>query len=231
MTHPSKKQTPETEQEPLQSTEETQPLAPEQEEISAVDPIFHIGWRIYKTGFAALICILFSHALGGFPFFAVIAALICMKPTLEDSFNVGIHRVIGTIIGGITGMAMLSFFRFIGWERNSLPYDLLTVVVMMFLIKFIAVIGRNQATIITCVVYTSILLMPLIAGQSIVQYSMMRVLDTLLGVVVALIINEVLPNHYKERQPVKETETDAADATAREKADQEPTSPDDRHTP
>lgn len=231
MTRPSENKTSETATEQTNDNRSSEESPKQDPAPQVVDPIFHIGWRIYKTGFAALICILFSHALGGFPFFAVIAALICMKPTLEDSFNVGIHRVIGTIIGGIIGMAMLSFFHFIGMERNSLPYDLLTVVVMMFLIKFIAVIGRNQATIITCVVYTSILLMPLIPGQSIVQYSMMRVLDTLLGVVVALIINEMLPNHYKERQPVKEKETDVADTTAGEEMEKDDAPPEDRPTP
>lgn len=206
MTHPSKKPMPETEQKPpaSSSVENRQQSAPEKDTATASEPIFHIGWRIYKTGFAALICMLFSHALGGFPFFAVVAALISMKPTLEDSFNVGLHRVIGTIIGGMTGMVMLTLFQQLGWARNSFLYDLLTVIVMMVLIKFISVIGRNQATVITCVAYTSILLMPLIEGQSVVQYSMMRVVDTLLGVVVALVVNEVLPNNYSNQKKAEE---------------------------
>ena len=166
---------------------------------------FHMGMRIYKTGLAAFICLIFSKGLGGYPFFAVIAALICMKPTFEDSLKVGLHRVLGTIIGGVAGMVLLAVVTAAGIQQKDLLYDALVALVIMLLIKLIVSLNRSPSTVITCVTFCSILLMPL--GQlSIVQYSLMRILDTLLGVFVALIINEVLPKHRLSAQEAADLE-------------------------
>lgn len=159
------------------------------------DGPWHFGMRIFKTGLASLICLIFSRALGGYPFFAVIAAIICMKPTIEDSLDVGLHRILGTFIGGLFGMVLLSVYSYFDIKSGRMLTDILTMLGLMVLIKILAYFHRSPATVITCVVYTSILLLPLAHGQSIVQYSMMRVLDTLLGVVVAILVNELLPNH------------------------------------
>ena len=156
---------------------------------------FHIGLRIFKTGLASFICLVFSHALGGYAFFAVIAALICMRPTIEDSLKVGINRVVGTIIGGFSGMILLWIMSHLGWSMDDFIYQLIIILGMMLLIKFISSAGHSPATIITCVVYASILMLPVSQGHTIFQYSMMRVLDTLLGVVVALMVIELLPHH------------------------------------
>lgn len=162
----------------------------------------HIGLRIYKTGLASLICLVFSHALGGYPFFAVVAALICMKPTLEDSLQVGFNRITGTIIGGFSGMAVLYLMTHIGLGHGDFVYQVIVVIGIMLMIKIMVAIGRAPATVITCVVFTSILLMPITSGVGVIEYSLMRMLDTLLGVVVSLLVNELLPNrHIEELQP------------------------------
>ncbi len=168
--------------------------------LDHVPEAFHFGWRIHKTGLAAFICSVFSYGMGGYPFFAVVAALICMKPTLEDSLQVGWDRIIGTCIGGMMGMVMLYLFKAVHLDGRPLLFHFFTILAMMVLIKIIVIIRHNQAVVITCVVYSSILLMPHGPGQSIMQYSMLRILDTLLGVVVALIINELLPNHYVDKE-------------------------------
>lgn len=163
---------------------------------------FHIGLRIYKTGLAAFICLVFSYAMGGYPFFAVIAALICMKPTLEDSLQVGLNRVTGTIIGGFMGMAFLWLLTDVGLGHGSLIYQSIVIIGIMIIIKLMVLIGRAPATVITCVVFTSILLMPITSNTGVVEYSLMRMLDTLLGVVVSLVVNELLPNrHIEDLQP------------------------------
>lgn len=167
---------------------------------------FHVGMRIYKTGLAALICLLFSRGLGGYPFFAVVAAFICMKPTFEDSLKVGLNRVLGTIIGGFVGMGILAGVTALGIGQGDLIYDFLVALGVMFLIKLIALINRAPAAVITCVTFCSILLMP-VGQASIVQYSLMRILDTLLGVFVALLINELLPKYRLSAQEAADLES------------------------
>lgn len=182
--------------------------------LDHVPEAFHFGWRIHKTGLAAFICLVFSYGMGGYPFFAVVAALICMKPTLEDSLHVGWDRIIGTCIGGMMGMVMLYLFKAFHLDSRPLLFHFFTILAMMVLIKIIVIIRHNQAVVITCVVFTSILLMPHAPGQSIMQYSMMRILDTLLGVVVALIINELLPNHYVNKEAEAAANVDEAQHVA-----------------
>lgn len=156
---------------------------------------FPVGMRIMKTGLAVYICCLLARLVDTSPFFAAIAAVICMKMTYEDSLTIGRNRVIGTIVGGLAGMGLLYTFDYLHIRPGGVGYDLLTVAVLIFLIKILADIYQTGTIIITLVVFLSLLYMD-IGEMTILAYSTLRVVETLAGVLVALAINRFFP--YRE---------------------------------
>lgn len=156
-----------------------------------------MGRRILKTGFAVWLCLLLCHVFNLSPFFAIIAAVICMKVTTQDSIDVGVNRVLGTVIGGFIGMVTLYGLTALAIAQQGYIYDLIAVAVLMVMIKALSLVYRTGAVIITAVVYLSILYMD-IGDVSIFIYSATRVLETLLGVVVAILINRLIPNRHLE---------------------------------
>lgn len=157
----------------------------------------HIGLRITKTGIAVGLSLFLSELLHLAPFFAMIASVICMKTDTSDSIKVGRNRVLGTVVGGLSGMAMLYGFQFFQVQSEGLLYSVLSVVVLMLVIKGLALFSKEGAVIIACVVYLSVLYMNY-HDMTIFAYSMTRVLETLLGVLVAIVVNHLLPNHRQD---------------------------------
>lgn len=61
-----------------------------------------VGMRMVKTALAVAICFFLYVLRGeeGVPIFSTIAAIICMQPYAENSIQVSINRIIGTLLGG-----------------------------------------------------------------------------------------------------------------------------------
>ena len=77
-------------------------------------------------------------------------------------------------------------------------YDILVSLALMLLIKVLTLLKREDAVSIARVVYLSIMLIPM-GAQTIVHYAVWRIAETLLGVVVAIGVNHLLPNHHLRR--------------------------------
>lgn len=155
-----------------------------------------MGMRIIKTGFAVFICCLLAHIIGTSPLFAAIAAVISMKTTYEDSLKIGRNRVLGTLIGGLAGMSLLYVFASLNIESGRLLYDIISVGILMLLIKILDSIYQSGTIIITLVVFLSLLYLDIGADMTIFSYSALRVIETIVGVMVALVINRLFP--YQE---------------------------------
>ena len=70
-----------------------------------------IGPRIWKTGIAVSLCIFLVHSLNlGSPLLAIVAAILTIQPSITKSITQGGYRVVATIIGGIIGFIVLSYF-------------------------------------------------------------------------------------------------------------------------
>ena len=89
-----------------------------------------LGQRIVKTAIAVLLCLLFYYLRGRWgetmPAEAMITAIICLQPYLEDTKSFALNRLAGTLIGGFWGLVFLLIASLTGIE--SIP--LLTLAVM-----------------------------------------------------------------------------------------------------
>lgn len=145
---------------------------------------YKIGARIFKTAFAVVICIFLGSFLNdNSGFFAAIAAIITMQGTFKDSFLKGKNRIFGTFVGAFFGY----IFALIAHANLLLIF--IGIVIIIYICKSLK---WNSATVIACVVFLSIMID---ADKNILQYSVFRLLDTSLGIVVALLVNYfVLPH-------------------------------------
>lgn len=148
------------------------------------------GLRIIKTGLAVLISMVISHIRpgGGLPFYSAIAAIIVMQQSVDDSFSVGINRVIGTVFGGLMGLVFLILI-----PDGSLPalLDLfLIALVTTFIIWVMANINRKSAVSIAGIVFLSITINhSQDSGGIPLAFATSRIIDTLIGVLSAIFVN------------------------------------------
>jgi len=148
-----------------------------------------IGMRNIKTSLSVFACLfLFQIINRENSIYACVAAVICMQNTIVDSLEKGISRIIGTIVGGITGALIL----FVGTDLFSVREDMMMFIIplgIVILIKICVAIGMKQAVVISCVVYLSILISKNRDGGYIL-YTVNRVIDTSVGIIIALLINK-----------------------------------------
>lgn len=150
-----------------------------------------IGMRVIKTVIAVYLCFLISFLRNGIPFYSAIAAILCMQNDHSNSFKTGKSRMIGTLIGGAYGFLAIILIDFINIELfNYIHYLILS----LFLIPIIytnVFLKVNSSTYISCVVFFSITVSH---GGDItpMYFTLNRIVDTSIGIVVSLIINIIM---------------------------------------
>ena len=90
---------------------------------------FKIGLRTVKTVVAVFICCLIDFLRGTDPIPSSIAAVLCIQPDTKNSIRTGI-RIIGTLIGGVTGALVLLFLLEVGISHNSILFYLILVLLI-----------------------------------------------------------------------------------------------------
>lgn len=150
-----------------------------------------IGMRVVKTVIAVYICFLIGSFRPALPFYSAIAAILSMQADSKDSLVVGKNRIKGTIIGGVYGLLAILLINFMGVEIFGHIHYL---VLSLFLIPIIytnVYIKAHTCTYISCVVFLSITVAH--GGDLAPMYfALNRVVDTLIGIGVSLIVNIIL---------------------------------------
>ncbi|WP_055071808.1 FUSC family protein [Clostridium massiliamazoniense] len=153
-----------------------------------------IGARNLKTAFAVFLCIVIFRVFGSeSPFFACIAAVICMQDSYENSIVAGKNRMIGTCIGGIAGV--LETFILIKYD-NPLFSAIVVSLLCIAVIYCCNIFKKPGAINIACIV--------LFANTVVVRdipsytYTITRIIETLIGIVIAVLINRYIFPYKKE---------------------------------
>ena len=152
----------------------------------------HIGMRNLKTAFATTLCALLYFLIDRNPAFACIGVIFGIGSDMEMSKLNGGNRFFGTLIGGVIGMIL--FHIYLQFYPQG-GYHLL-----LSLLLFIGVILH----ILTCVVFKwpggvqpgGVMLCILLfstPAETYITYSTNRIIDTGVGVLIALAINYLFP--------------------------------------
>ena len=162
---------------------------------------FHIGMRNIKTALAATICAALYFIVDMNPTFACIGAIFGMGSDMSNSKLNGGNRFFGTIIGGFVGMALFRLYIIF------VPDGHYTFLLLLFL--FVGVIALIIASlmfhwagaiqpggVVLCIILFNT------PVDTYIAYCVNRMIDTGLGVAVALMVNWQLPrerlNHWRD---------------------------------
>ena len=148
-----------------------------------------VGGRTIKTVVAVFLCLVTGIIRkSDTAFYAAIAAVLCVQRTSKDGFREAFNREVATIIGGIWGMIVLLFERYFWCSPCEVLRCLFLSVLLIPIIIFSVLIKREKGTFLMCVVFLCI---TVTHGndESPLSFGIARILDTTIGIVIALIIN------------------------------------------
>ena len=133
----------------------------------------------------------------GAPFYTALSVIWCMRPYMKDSKQMAFQRTIGTLIGGAYGLIMIMFEKHVFEPTQFLRYCAIAIMIIP-VIHTTILINKKNASYFACVVFLSIVVNH-ITDENPYLFVINRVLDTLIGIILALLINMVhLPRKYNK---------------------------------
>ena len=147
------------------------------------------GMRNIKTGIGVMLCILVGYFnIIDKTFFAAVACIVCMQTTVKSSLTVGLNRLKGTFIGGVVG------FLFVLIRPGNPILACLGIITTIYICNILKV---NSSITIACVVFCAIMIN--IGSESPLEYSVHRIIDTSIGVIIGVSVNYFIcrPNYLK----------------------------------
>lgn len=170
----------------------------------------HIGMRIIKTAVAVMLAYgiflpfglmydteTYHGVLGQMgPLYACIACIVCMQSTLGQTVQSGVSRLIGVAIGGVLGVATLLLGDRLDNGLLVLPILGVLCVAGMWISLLIQ---RPAACVMACIV-PCVILITGVTGTDRYYYAAARIIETVIGVCVAMLVNKLLPDHREEHE-------------------------------
>lgn len=151
----------------------------------------HVGWRTIKTAVSAALVAAVYYLLGRNPAFACIGVIFGMGTDMKDSVKNGGNRLFGTLIGGL--LAIVLFWAYLLAFPQGGHSIYLAVFLFFGIIALIQLCQRfwpggvQPGGVVLCIVLFST------PVDTYVTYALNRIFDTAVGVIVALLVNWLLP--------------------------------------
>ena len=153
---------------------------------------WHVGMRNVKTAIAATLTALIYLPFQRNPTFACIGAVFGLGSDMGNSWLNGGNRLFGTIFGGLIGMALFSLYIQVypegGFHPLILPLLFIGAVALIVVSNIFHWPGAIQpGGVMLCILLFN---QPV---ESYIPYSINRIIDTGIGVVIAMGVNLLLP--------------------------------------
>ena len=158
-----------------------------------------VGMRTVKTALTVAVCAALYYLIGRSPAFACIGVIFGMGSDMEDAYKNGGNRLYGTIIGGLVGMALFRIYLcFVPDGHHTLLLAVLALIGTVILIELCQMFwvgGVQPGGVVLCFILFNT---PVV---SYVPYALNRILDTAVGVILALLISYVFPRDWRKVWP------------------------------
>lgn len=164
----------------------------------------HIGMRIIKTVIAVFLCGLFAYIRKESAFFSMIAALACIQNTATETIKSSVDRMIGTLIGGVTGIMVVYAMNDLGVIHLELLRYLVVALLLIPIIEISLMVKKPGCASMACMVFMCLVVDP---GDKPAVYSIQRLFETFVGAALACGINMLLP-YQQVSEPAKDEEKD-----------------------
>ena len=157
----------------------------------------HIGQRNIKTALTACLCAFVYFLIDRNPTFACIGVIFGMGSDMTNSKLHGGNRFFGTLIGGLLGMVLFRFYIIFYPEGGLHPFLLVplfigTVLLILFCQWFRWVGAVQPGGVVLCIILFNT------PVETYISYSLNRIVDTGIGVLLALLVNALLPRERLE---------------------------------
>ncbi len=162
---------------------------------------FGVGMRIIKSVIAIYLSIIISLAIDGQPTSAAIAAFICTRSSDEATVDTGKYRAIGTLIGAVYSLLFIIVIKHFNIEIFGQGYFIMVSLLLIPVIKTTLWLKIADATVNACVVVLLTLLSYVKEGDPYARI-LYRFVDTAVGVIIAIIVNKILPNNKTEEEEI-----------------------------
>lgn len=153
-----------------------------------------VGQRIVRSVAAVACCfvVFYLRNKEGIPFYSALAVLQCIQPYQDSMTETARKRVTGTFVGAFWGLLiiLLQLYAFNGILKGSFAGYMLISLFTGVVIYSTLVLNCRNAAYFSCVVFLSITVMHMTDANPFL-FVFNRVLDTLIGVGIALVINTV----------------------------------------
>ena len=173
-----------------------------------------IGMRIVKSALGVFLgfIIYLLRGRNGTPFYTALSVLWCMQPYVSDSKEKAFQRTIGTFIGAFYGTIMILLeYYFVSFQHEFVRYTLISLLIIPVIYTTI-VLNKKNASYFSCVVFLSIVVNHLEDANP-YFFVFNRVLDTLIGIGLALIINTARIPRKKRKDVLFVSGLDSSEST------------------
>lgn len=148
-----------------------------------------IGGRVWKTGAAVASSLAVCKALGiPEPVFAGVAAVICIQPTVLQSYKKGIQRLQATVIGALVGLGMISLVSLSPVPSIRPIAAGIAVIIALWLclaLRWQDAVVLSATTVVVIMIHGEM-------GDNLVIYAAERTLVTAVGVIMASLVNAIM---------------------------------------
>ena len=153
-----------------------------------------VGLRNIKTALAASLCALLYYFMDRSPAFACIGAIFGMGSDYGTSRLHGGNRFFGTLLGGFIGMGLFALYANLFPDGSNrwllIPLTFVGIVILIVACQMIWVGGVQPGGVVLCIILFNT------PVETYISYALNRILDTGIGVLMALFVNGMLPGGF-----------------------------------
>jgi uncharacterized membrane protein YgaE (UPF0421/DUF939 family) len=151
---------------------------------------FHrVGKRTVKTLVSATLVAFVYGLLGHNPCFACIGAVYGMGSTFRGGLQSGGNRFLGTVIGGLFAIPFYWLTNLNDWPIPDWIWYAIGLFCVLYVSQLFGALGAIQpGTVVFFVVLATV------TPDRYISYTLARIFDTLIGVLVSLGINKLFPS-------------------------------------
>lgn len=161
-----------------------------------------IGMRIVKSAVGVLLCYLVNLLRpNGIVFYSQLAVLWCMQDYVSETKAKAKQRTIGTVIGAVWGLLLILLYMYMSRifrKPSDMLYGMMVSIGTILVLYTTVVMKKKQASYFSCVVFLSIVVNH-IADANPYLFVFNRVLDTMIGIIIGVLVNCFELPHKKNR--------------------------------
>lgn len=168
-----------------------------------------VGKRILKSMIGVFLCYLVYLLRGkqGIPFYSMLAVLQCIQPYTGETLSMAVRRATGTIVGALFGLICILLELYAFDIYNSVAGYILTALMIIPVIYVTLLLHKENTAYFSCVVFLSITVNHIMDANPFI-FVLDRVLDTFIGIAIALVLNSLRLPRRKDKNTLFIAELD-----------------------